>query len=64
MADFTPTQGRYLAFIRAYTTLHGFPPAESEIAAAICVSPPSVNADPVWLHQNELWELMTPDDLT
>src|SRR5216684_8177048 len=43
MADFTPTQGRYLAFIRDYTNLHGFPPAESEIAAAICVSPPSVN---------------------
>jgi hypothetical protein len=19
------------------------------------------NADPIWLHQNELWELMTPD---
>jgi hypothetical protein len=43
MADFTPTQGRYLAFIRAYTNLHGYPPAESEIAVAMCVSPPSVN---------------------
>jgi hypothetical protein len=43
MADFTPTQGRYLAFIHAYTNMHGFPPAESEIAAALCVSPPSVN---------------------
>jgi len=43
MADFTPTQGRYLAFIHAYTCLHGFPPAEAEIAAALCVSPPSVN---------------------
>jgi hypothetical protein len=43
MADFTPTQGRYLAFIRDYTQLHGYPPAESEIATAICVSPPSVN---------------------
>ena len=20
------------------------------------------NADPTWLHQNEMWELMTPDD--
>ncbi len=19
------------------------------------------NADPIWLHQNEMWELMTPD---
>jgi hypothetical protein len=43
MANFTPTQGRYLAFIHAYTCLHGYPPAESEIAAAMCVSPPSVN---------------------
>lgn len=43
MANFTPTQGRYLAFIHAYTTLHGCPPAEAEIAAAMCVSPPSVN---------------------
>lgn len=43
MADITHTQGRYLAFIHAYTSLHGYPPAESEIAAAMCVSPPSVN---------------------
>ncbi len=43
MADFTPTQGRYLAYIHAYTSLRGYPPAESEIAGAMCVSPPSVN---------------------
>lgn len=43
MADFTPTQGRYLAFIHAYTRLYGFPPAESEISTALGVSPPSVN---------------------
>ena len=43
MAAFTTTQGRYLGFIHAYTNLHGYPPAESEIAAAMCVSPPSVN---------------------
>lgn len=43
MPDFTPTQGRYLSFIHRYTSLHGYPPAESEIAAAMCVSPPSVN---------------------
>jgi hypothetical protein len=43
MPDFTPTQGRYLAYIQAYTSMHGYPPAESEIAAAMCVSPPSVN---------------------
>ncbi len=43
MAAFTPTQGRYLAYIHAYTDLHGYPPAEAEIAAAMCVSPRSVN---------------------
>lgn len=43
MTRFTPTQGRYLAFIHAYSSVHGFPPAEAEIAAAMCVSPPSVN---------------------
>src|SRR5690349_4942765 len=43
MANFTPTQGRYLAFIHAYVNLHGYPPAESDIAAAMCVSAPSVN---------------------
>src|SRR5438309_6620455 len=43
MTAFTPAQGRYLAFIHAYSSLHGYPPAESEIAAAMCVSPPSVN---------------------
>jgi Mn-dependent DtxR family transcriptional regulator len=43
MAKLTPTQGRYLAFIHAYTNRRGYPPAESEITAAMCVSPPSVN---------------------
>jgi hypothetical protein len=43
MDDFTPKQGQYLAFIQAYTEGFGFPPAESEIAKAIKVSPPSVN---------------------
>jgi len=42
-ANFTPTQGRYLAYIHAYVGLHGYPPAESDIAAAMCISPPSVN---------------------
>jgi hypothetical protein len=43
MASFTPTQGRYLAFIHAYIGVHGYPPAESDIAAAMVVSGPSVN---------------------
>lgn len=43
MVNFTATQSRYLSFIHTYTNRHGYPPAESEIAAALCVSPPSVN---------------------
>lgn len=43
MADFTPTQGRYLAYLHAYTELHGYPQSETEMAMAMCVSPPSVN---------------------
>lgn len=54
MADFTHTQGRYLAFIHAYTSLHGYPPAESEVAAAMCVSPPSVNQMVKMLEKKEL----------
>jgi hypothetical protein len=43
MALFTPIQGRYLSFIHAYTNVHGYPPSEADMAAAMCVSPPSVN---------------------
>lgn len=43
MTEVTPTQGQYLAYIRAYTDGFGLPPAESEIAQAMGVSPPSVN---------------------
>ena len=43
MAEMTPTQGRYLAYIREYTEGFGLPPAESEMAEALGVSPPSVN---------------------
>ena len=43
MPSFTPTQGRHLSFILAYTEGFGLPPAESEIAYALKVSPPSVN---------------------
>ena len=43
MPAFTPTQGRYLAFIHQYIQLHGSAPAELEIARAMCVMPPSVN---------------------
>ncbi len=43
MPDFTPTQGRYLAYIHAYTQGFGLPPAYSEIAECLGVSSPSVN---------------------
>jgi DNA-binding Lrp family transcriptional regulator len=43
MAGVTPTQERYLAYIHEYTDGFGLPPAESEIAEAMGVSPPSVN---------------------
>lgn len=43
MQPFTKTQGRYLSFIHAYTEGLGQPPAESEIAEAMRVQPPSVN---------------------
>jgi hypothetical protein len=43
MADVTPTQGRYLAYIHAYTEGFGLSPSESEIADAIGVALPSAN---------------------
>lgn len=43
MADATPKQTRYLAYIRVYLKGFGISPAESEIAKAMGVSPPSVN---------------------
>jgi hypothetical protein len=43
MVDISPKQGQYLAYIRAYLEGFGIAPAESEIAAAMGVSPPSVN---------------------
>src|SRR3954471_2784834 len=40
---FTVTQGQYLAFIDAYTRVHGRPPAESDLQRRFRVSPPSVH---------------------
>jgi Mn-dependent DtxR family transcriptional regulator len=54
MAEFTLTKGRYLALIHVCTALHGYPPAESEIATAMCVSPPSVNQIVKVLEKEEL----------
>jgi SOS-response transcriptional repressor LexA len=41
--SFTERQGQYLAFIDAYTRVHGRPPAEIDIQSHFGVSPPSVH---------------------
>jgi SOS-response transcriptional repressor LexA len=41
--SFTPKQGQYLAFIRAYTLAMGRPPAEAEMQRHFRVTPPSVH---------------------
>src|SRR5215210_1023977 len=41
--SFTERQGQYLAFIDAYTRVHGRPPAESDMQRHFGVSPPSVH---------------------
>ena len=40
---FTDRQGQYLAFIDAYTRVHGRPPAEADMQRHFRVSPPSVH---------------------
>jgi SOS-response transcriptional repressor LexA len=40
---FTDRQGQYLAFIDAYTRVHGRPPAETDMQRHFRVSPPSVH---------------------
>ena len=41
--SFTDKQGQYLAFIDAYTRVHGRPPAETDMQRHFRVSPPSVH---------------------
>ena len=43
VARFTDKQGQYLAFIDAYTRVHGRPPAEADMQRHFRVSPPSVH---------------------
>lgn len=43
MSELTSAQGWYLSAIHAYTQDFGYPPAESEIAKVMQVSPSSVN---------------------
>jgi repressor LexA len=40
---YSALQGRYLAFIHAYTRLHRRPPAESDLQAYFGVTPPTVH---------------------
>jgi DNA-binding MarR family transcriptional regulator len=40
---FSPKQGQYLAFIDAYTRVHGRPPAEADMQRRFGVTPPSVH---------------------
>jgi hypothetical protein len=40
---YTQKQGQYLAFIHAYTKLHGCPPAETDIQRYFRVTPPAVH---------------------
>jgi len=40
---FTNLQGQYLAFIQAYTTLHGLAPAEADMRRFFRVTPPTVH---------------------
>ncbi len=42
-ARFTDLQGQYLAFIEAYTTLHGVAPAEADMQRFFRVTPPAVH---------------------
>src|ERR671913_1868762 len=41
--SFTDRQGQYLAFIDAYTRVHGCPPAETDMQRHFQVTPPSVH---------------------
>ena len=71
---FTATQGQYLAFIHAYTTLHRRPPAESDFQEFFRVTPPTVHSMIITLHERRLIErvpgqprsitlMVSPDEL-
>ena len=47
-------QGQFLAFIHHYTTLHGRPPAEAEMARFFQVTPPSVHSTILTLERRGL----------
>ena len=51
---YTSRQGQFLAFIHHYTTLHGRPPAEAEMARFFQVTPPSVHSTILTLERRGL----------
>jgi repressor LexA len=53
-ADFTETQGQYLAFIYYYTKIHSVPPAEADMQRYFNVTPPSVHNMVVTLEKRRL----------
>ncbi len=54
MPNFTPKQGQYLAFIDAYTRVHGRPPAEADMQRHFRVTPPSVHQMVLTLERSAL----------
>src|SRR5437660_12932144 len=53
---FTPLQGQYLAFIRAYTLIHRQAPAEADMERFFHVTPPSVHSMVLGLENRGLIE--------
>lgn len=54
--QFTPLQGQYLAFIRAYTLIHREPPAEADMQRFFRVTPPAVHSMVLTLAERGLVE--------
>jgi DNA-binding MarR family transcriptional regulator len=53
---FTGLQGQYLAFIQAYTTIHGVAPSEADMQRFFHVTPPTVHRMVLALEQRGLLE--------
>jgi SOS-response transcriptional repressor LexA len=55
-STFTDLQGQYLAFIQAYTTLHGVAPAEADMQRFFRVTAPATHRMVLALEQRRLLE--------
>ena len=51
---FTPLQGQYLAFIRAYLLINGKPPAEADMQRFFRVTPPTIHQMILTLERRKL----------